>query len=206
MCISRLWATLELRVISSSSSSSSNFLIYEIGAAEEAAEAIFGRYLVAQWRQLLAAAVTFRAEQWVQILAIKRSFRRWIIISCADTRIITWPSSPFRRQLCGINFQLGSYEQGTAKQRHAYCGGRVFYDTAIPGDILIGGSPVGGSSTNNYVNTRVLSQCLLLPAHSIRNENESTRISARVLFWYAMVAWDGTMQWPCGWNKFPVAI
>ena len=64
----------------------------------------------------------------------------------------------------------------------------MFYDTAIPGDILIGGSPVGGSSTNNYVNTRVLSQCLLLPAHSIGNENESTRISAHVLFWYAIVA------------------
>ena len=40
-----------------------------------------------------------------------------------------------------------------------------------------------GSSTNMYVNTRVLSQCLLLPAHTIRNENESTRISAHVLFW-----------------------
>ena len=43
--------------------------------------------------------------------------------------------------------------------------------TAMPDDILIGGSPVGGSSTNNYVNTRVLSQCLLLPAHTIGNEN-----------------------------------
>ena len=42
---------------------------------------------------------------------------------------------------------------------------------AVPGDILIGASPVGGSSTNNYANTRVLSQCLLLPAHTIRNEN-----------------------------------
>ena len=64
-----------------------------------------------------------------------------------------------------------------------YCGGRVFYDIPrwysqviwyspgiFPGDILIGGSPVGGSSTNNYVNTRVLFQCLLLPAHTIRNE------------------------------------
>ena len=35
---------------------------------------------------------------------------------------------------------------------------------AIPGDILIGGSPVGGSSANNYTDTRVLSKCLLLPA------------------------------------------
>ena len=86
------------------------------------------------------------------------------------------------------------------------CGGRVFYDTAIPGDILIGGSSVGCSSCNNYVNTRVLSQCILLPAQSIGNENESTRISAHVLFWYAIVAWDGTMQWPFGWNKFLVAI
>ena len=45
-----------------------------------------------------------------------------------------------------------------------------------------------GSSTNIYVNTRVLSQYLLLPAHTIGNENESTRISAHVLFWYAIVA------------------
>ena len=64
----------------------------------------------------------------------------------------------------------------------------MFYDTGIPGDVLIWGSPVMGSSTNNYVNTRVLSQCLLLPAHSIGNENESTRISAHVLYWYAIVA------------------
>ena len=35
------------------------FFIYEIEAAEEAAPAIFGRYLVAQWRQLLAAADVF---------------------------------------------------------------------------------------------------------------------------------------------------
>ena len=35
---------------------------------------------------------------------------------------------------------------------------------AVPGDILIGGSPVGGSSTNNYANTKVLSNvcCYLL--------------------------------------------
>ena len=39
---------------------------YEIEAAEEAAPAIFSRYLVAQWRQLLAAADAFRAEHWVQ--------------------------------------------------------------------------------------------------------------------------------------------
>ena len=36
--------------------------------------------------------------------------------------------------------------------------------------ILDWGSPVGGSTTNNYANTRVLSQCLLLPAHTIGNE------------------------------------
>ena len=46
--------------------SSSNFLIYKIEAAVEAAPAIFGRYLVTQWRQLLAAADAFRAEHWVQ--------------------------------------------------------------------------------------------------------------------------------------------
>ena len=45
---------------------SSNFLIYHIEAAIEAAPAIFGRYLVTQWRQLLAAADAFRAEHWVQ--------------------------------------------------------------------------------------------------------------------------------------------
>ena len=42
------------------------FLIYKIEAAEEAAPTIFGRYLVAQRRQLLAASVAFRAEHWVQ--------------------------------------------------------------------------------------------------------------------------------------------
>ena len=42
--------------------------------------------------------------------------------------------------------------------------------TAIPGDIRILWSPVGGSSTNYYVNNRVLSQCLLLNAHTIGNE------------------------------------
>ena len=51
---------------------------------------------------------------------------------------------------------------------------------AVPGDILIGGSPVGGSSTNNYANSRVLSQCPLLPADTIGNENECTGISAHV--------------------------
>ena len=51
---------------SSSSRSSSNFLIYEIEGAEEAAPAIFGRYLVAQWPQQLAAADAFRAEHWLQ--------------------------------------------------------------------------------------------------------------------------------------------
>ena len=50
---------------------------------------------------------------------------------------------------------------------------------AVPGDILIGGSRVGGSSTNNYANTRVLSQCLLYLL-TLWNENECTRISAHV--------------------------
>ena len=79
---------------------------------------------------------------------------------------------------------------------------------AVPGDILIGGSPVGGSSTNNYVNTGVLcvSQCLLLPAYTIGNENGCTRISAHVLLWYAIVAGYWTMHWLCGWNKFRVDI
>ena len=40
----------------------SNFLIYEMEAAVEADPAIFGRYLVTLWRQLLAAADAFRAE------------------------------------------------------------------------------------------------------------------------------------------------
>ena len=48
------------------SSGSSNFLIYKIEAAVEAAPAIFGRYLVTLWRQLLAAADAFPAEHWVQ--------------------------------------------------------------------------------------------------------------------------------------------
>ena len=48
------------------SGSSSNFLIYKIEAAVEAVPAIFGRYLVTQWRQLLAAADAFRAEHLVQ--------------------------------------------------------------------------------------------------------------------------------------------
>ena len=77
---------------------------------------------------------------------------------------------------------------------------------AVTGDILIGGSPVGGSSTNNYTNTRVLSQSLLLPAHTIGNENECTGILAHVPWWYAIVAGNWTMHWLCGWNKFRVAI
>ena len=40
------------------------FFIYELEAAVEATPAIFGRYLVTQWRQLLAAADAFRAENW----------------------------------------------------------------------------------------------------------------------------------------------
>ena len=40
--------------------------IYEIEAAVEAAPAIFGRYQVTQWRQLLAAADAFRAGHYVQ--------------------------------------------------------------------------------------------------------------------------------------------
>ena len=43
------------------------------------------------------------------ISAIKRSFRRRIIISYADTRIRARPSSPFQRQLRGLNFQSGKY-------------------------------------------------------------------------------------------------
>ena len=39
---------------------------------------------------------------------INRSFRRRIIISRADKRIRARPSSSFRRQLRGLNFQLGS--------------------------------------------------------------------------------------------------
>ena len=78
--------------------------------------------------------------------------------------------------------------------------------TCVAVDILIGGSPVGGSSTNNYANTRVLSQCLLPPAHTIGNENGCTRISAHVLWWYAIVAGNWTMHWLCCWNKFRVAI
>ena len=42
--------------------------------------------------------------------------------------------------------------------------------TAIPDDILIAGSPVGGSTTNNYTDFEVLSQSLQLPAHAIGNE------------------------------------
>ena len=45
---------------------SSNFLIYKIEAAVEAGPAIFSKYLVTQWRQLLAAADAFPAEHWVQ--------------------------------------------------------------------------------------------------------------------------------------------
>ena len=50
------------------------------------------------------------------ISAIKRSFRRWIIISCADTRIRARPSSPFRRQLRGLNFKLGTVQATTNMQ------------------------------------------------------------------------------------------
>ena len=60
--------------------------------------------------------------------------------------------------------------------------------TAIPGDSTNGGSPVGVANANNYADTGVLSQYLQLPVHSVGNENESTRISAQVLFWYAIVA------------------
>ena len=69
--------------------------------------------------------------------------------------------------------------------------------TTIPGGTLVWGSPVGDpQTTNNYVNTRVLSQCLLLPAHTIGNENGSTRILAHVLQWYAIVRRNATMHWP----------
>ena len=57
---------LLLLLHAASSGSSSNFLIYKIAVAVEAASAIFGRYLVTQWRQLLVAADAFRAEHWVQ--------------------------------------------------------------------------------------------------------------------------------------------
>ena len=62
------------------------------------------------------------------------------------------------------------------------------YNYSYPRWTLDWGVTSWGSSTNIYVNTRVLSQCLLLPAHTIGNEYESTRISAHVLFWYAIVA------------------
>ena len=68
------------------------------------------------------------------------------------------------------------------------CGGCVIYNYNYPRWTLDWGVTSWGSSTDIYVNTRVLSQCLLLPAHAIGKENESTRISAHVLFWYAIVS------------------
>ena len=95
--------------------SSSNFLIYEIEAAVEAAPAIFGRYLVTLWRQLLAAADAFRVEHWVQS-------RRYSGLSAGElsspapmqeSRIL---SSPFRRQLGSLNFQLGNQLQSVLQR------------------------------------------------------------------------------------------
>ena len=73
------------------------------------------------------------------------------------------------------------------------CGGSCVITTAIPGDNSNWGVTSWGSTTNNYVDTRVLSQYLQLPAHTIGNENWFTRISAHVLWWYPIVAWNVTM-------------
>ena len=83
-------------------SSSNNFLIYEIEAAVEAAPTIFGRYLVTLWRQLLAAADAFRAEHWVQSFAGGLSVGELSSAPIQESR--ARPSSPFRRQLRGLNF------------------------------------------------------------------------------------------------------
>ena len=61
------------------------------------------------------------------------------------------------------------------------CGGCVCYNYNYPRWYSSLGVTSWGSSTNNYVNTRVLSQCLLLPTHTIWNENWSTRMLAHVL-------------------------
>ena len=91
-------------------SGSSNFLIYEIEAAAEAAPAIFGRYLVTQRRQLLWPPMRFGRNIGYNLSSpAPIQYRRRIIISCADTWIRAQPSSPFRRQLRRLNFQLGKY-------------------------------------------------------------------------------------------------
>ena len=77
--------------------------------------------------------------------------------------------------------------------------------TAIPGDILVGGYQLGVALPTIYTDFGVLFLSLQLPAHAIGNENLGTRISAHVQLWYAIVAGNATMLWPCGWNKFRVA-
>ena len=67
------------------------------------------------------------------------------------------------------------------QMRISVCGGSCYITTANPGDNPNWGSPVGGSSTNNYTDNEVLSQSLQLPVHTIGNENGSSRISAHIL-------------------------
>ena len=78
--------------------------------------------------------------------------------------------------------------------------------TAIPGGNSKFGVTSWCSTTNNYTDTRVLSQFLLLPVHTIGNEigvPGYKPVSCMVR--YSRIGLDYAM--PCSyWNKFRVAI
>ena len=59
-----------------------------------------------------------------------------------------WSSYLCRMCQCGLHGLLWSYIgilMCVLASEHRSCGGRVFYDTAIPGDILIGGHQSGAA-------------------------------------------------------------